>query len=83
MKPILYNATKSKEYSKVKSVPPKRAPSAGDSVAFSSIFLASSFPYSQTLSSPARQQVRKPLVTSSRKRSVARLAYSPGTYYHP
>jgi len=37
--------------------PTKRAPDVWDSAAFSSIFLASSFSYSQTLSTPAHTQV--------------------------
>ena len=46
-----------KKFPKVKSVPTKRAPDVWDSAAFSSIFLASSFPCSRTESQPAHTQV--------------------------
>jgi len=46
-----------KQFSKVKSVPTKRAPDKWDSAAFSSIFLASSFFCSQAESQPAHLRV--------------------------
>ena len=50
-----------------KSVPTQRAPDAGDSGAFSSIFLASSFSCSQAASTPAHTQVTQTVGWQSQK----------------
>jgi hypothetical protein len=52
-----------------KKRPTKRAPDVWDSAAFSSIFLASSFPCSQTESTP--RIVQKPQPTEDRAKKVA------------